>query len=143
MEDFIPILVGLIWMIVSAVRNNRKQKEQQAPSAPESDVPEWYRKLTEAMEQPKPKAPEPKPLVVAKPVRPAKKTEPFLTVDSRPGPESMDGYRMSVSEGGQRASRPTPRPMVPLEVEEVGTVANMTDWREAFIHSIVLERPYR
>lgn len=143
MEDLIPILIGVIWMIVSAVRNNRKQKEQEHPSSPQTDVPDWYRRLTEAMDQPKQKVSEPKPSTVASPAPLVKKKEPFLTVDSRPGPESLEGYRMSMSEGGQRASRPTPRPEVALEVEEVGTVANMTDWREAFIHSIMLERPYR
>lgn len=143
MEDLIPILIGVIWMVVSAVRNNRKQKEDANPSAPKSDVPEWYRSLTEAMGQPTPEAPKPQPVVVSTSGRPAKKREPFLAVDSRPGPENLEGYRMSESEGGQRASRPATRQVVQLEVEEVGTVANMTDWREAFVHSIMLERPYR
>ena len=157
MEDILPLLFGLAWIIISAYRNNQKQKKAQdrpqpsesTPQPPVDEVPEWLRRLAEKMDGNLTPAPE--PVVVTptpKPVQPVKKKpkapSSFLNVDRKVSGAGMSAYRMSESEEGVRSTTPntsTPN-VLQTAFEGPSMGGEMFDLRQALVLSAIIQRPY-
>lgn len=157
MEDLLPLLFGLAWVIISAYRNNQKQKKAQdrpqpsqgTPPPPVDEVPDWLRRLAEKMDGNL--APAPEPVVVApvsKPAPPSKKmtqkASPFLSADRKGSLEDIGDYRMSASEEGKRSTVVNIPPASTLQpsFEAPSLGSEMFDLRQALILSTIMQRPY-
>lgn len=150
MEEFIYILIGVIWLAASIYKASQKKKQKAKPQSPATSIPneetpvsKTRSLLEELMEGQQARVPEPEVIEYEydEPMQAEIENKAAGSFQSEYAGYGFKGLEALESEGESSLSRITFKDIMKVPTENQRKAVKI-DLRKAIIYSAILERPY-